>query len=433
MSTSTVAPVMAERYRWTICALLFFATTINYMDRQILGILAPVLQTEIHWSEAEYGLIVTAFQAAYALGILIFGWFIDRYGTKLGYAVSIMGWSLAAMAHAIANTPFGFGVARVGLGFSESGNFPAAIKAIAEWFPKKERAFAVGIFNSGANVGALVAPAVVPWMTVTYGWRSAFIATGAVGFLWLMFWSLKYDRPERHKKLAENELEYIHSDPPEPSSERVPWLKLFTYRQTWAFVAGKFLTDPIWWFYLYWLPKFLNKNYGLKLTDLGLPLIAIYTMTCVGSIAGGWLSSRFIKRGMAVIRSRKRVMLICAVCIVPIMFASQVADLRFAVALIGLAAAAHQGWAANMFTLPSDLFPKNAVGSVMGIGGMAGSVGSMIFSASAGFILQWTGSYRSLFILSGSAYLVALGLMQLLTARAGPSLSPGIRHFRDLG
>ena len=235
---NTSHTTMSGRYRWTICALLFFATTINYMDRQILGILAPVLQTEIHWSEAQYGLIVTAFQAAYALGLLVFGWFIDRYGTKIGYTVSIIGWSIAAMAHALAKTPFGFGVARAGLGLSESGNFPAAIKAIAEWFPKKERAFAIGIFNSGANVGAMVAPAVVPWLTVTYGWQAAFIATGAIGFLWIVFWLLIYERPERHKKLAKNELEYILSDPPEPSSEKVPWLKLFKYRQTWAFVWG---------------------------------------------------------------------------------------------------------------------------------------------------------------------------------------------------
>jgi ACS family hexuronate transporter-like MFS transporter len=408
------------RYRWTICGLLFFATTVNYIDRQILGILAPVLQAEIHWSEAQYGLIVTAFQAAYALGLLIFGWLIDKYGTKIGYTISIVGWSIAAMAHALAKTPFSFGVARASLGFSESGNFPAAIKAVAEWFPKKERALAVGIFNSGANVGAMIAPAVVPWLTVTYGWQAAFIATGAIGFLWIAFWLLKYDRPERHKKLTKNELEYILSDPPELSTQNVPWLKLFKYRQTWAFVLGKFMTDPIWWFYLYWLPKFLNKNYGLKLTDLGLPLIAIYSMTCIGSIAGGWLSSGLIKKGMPVSRSRKFVMLLCAILVLPIVVASRAASVWPAVALIGLAAAAHQGWAANMFTLPSDMFPKKAVGSVMGIGGMAGSVGSMIFSASAGFILEWTGSYLSLFIMSGLAYLVALGFMQLLIAKAVP-------------
>ena len=412
--------VKAGSYRWVICALLFFATTINYIDRQILGILAPVLQIEIKWSESEYGLIVTAFQGAYALGLLAFGWFIDKYGTKIGYTVSIVWWSVAAMGHALVKTPFGFGVARAGLGLSEAGNFPAAIKAVAEWFPKKERALATGIFNSGANIGAVVAPAVVPWLTVTYGWQAAFIATGAIGFLWIVFWIIFYERPEHHKKLSKTELEYILSDPAEPTSDKVPWLKLLRFRQTWAFVLGKFMTDPIWWFYLYWLPKFLNKNYGLTITDLGLPLIAIYTMTSVGSIGGGWLSSRFIKGGMDVNRSRSRVMLICAVCVVPIVFASQATNLWLAVSLIGLAAAAHQGWSANIFTTASDAFPKKAVGSVVGMGGMAGSVGGMVFSTSAGFILEWTGSYLSLFIISGSAYLIALGLMKLLTANAKP-------------
>jgi MFS transporter, ACS family, hexuronate transporter len=420
MTTPGEGSVKPGSYRWIICALLFFATTINYIDRQILGILAPVLQNEIKWSESEYGLIVTAFQGAYALGLLAFGWFIDKYGTKIGYTVSIVGWSIAAMGHALVKTPFGFGVARAGLGLSEAGNFPAAIKAVAEWFPKKERALATGIFNSGANIGAVVAPAVVPWLTVTYGWQAAFIATGAVGFLWIVFWVLFYDRPENHKKVSKAELEYILSDPAEPPSEKVPWLKLLKYRQTWAFVLGKFMTDPIWWFYLYWLPKFLNKNYGLTITDLGLPLIAIYTMTSIGSIGGGWLSSRFIKGGMEVNRSRTLVMLICAMSVVPIVFASQATELWLAVGLIGLAAAAHQGWSANIFTTASDAFPKKAVGSVVGMGGMAGSVGGMVFSTSAGFILEWTGSYLSLFIISGSAYLIALGLMKLLTANAKP-------------
>lgn len=409
-----------NRYRWIICALLFFATTINYIDRQILGLLAPVLQSEIKWSESEYGLIVTAFQGAYALGLLVFGWFIDKYGTKIGYTVSIAWWSIAAMAHTLAKTPFGFGVARAGLGLSESGNFPAAIKAVAEWFPKKERALATGIFNSGANIGAVAAPAVVPWLTVTYGWQAAFVVTGALGFIWMVFWLMLYDRPERHKKVSKSELEYILSDPAELPSEKVPWLKLLKYRQTWAFVLGKFMTDPIWWFYLYWLPKFLNQRFDLDLRNLGLPLIVIYTMTSIGSIGGGWLSSRFIKRGMAVNRSRKLVMLICALCVVPIVFASQAGNLWMAVALIGLAAASHQGWSANIFTTASDMFPKKAVGSVVGLGGMAGSVGGMVFSASAGYILEWTGSYLSLFIISGSAYLIALGLMQLLTAKAKP-------------
>jgi MFS transporter, ACS family, hexuronate transporter len=423
MPVPTEAPTViktAYRYRWTICGLLFIATTINYMDRQILGILAPMLQAEIHWSESQYGLIVTAFQAAYALGLLIFGWFIDTYGTKLGYTVSIAGWSIAAMAHVLARTPFGFGVARAGLGLSESGNFPAAVKAIAEWFPKKERALATGIFNSGANLGAMIAPAVVPWLTVTYGWRAAFVATGAIGFLWIVLWVLMYEKPEQHKRLTKDELKYILSDPPDQSSSKILWLGLLNYRQTWAFVLGKFMTDPIWWFYLYWLPKFLNKSYGLKLAGLGLPLIGIYSMTCIGSIGGGWISSSFIKRGMPVNRSRELAMLICALSVLPIVVASRAASVWPAVALIGLAAAAHQGWAANMFTLPSDMFPKKALGSVMGIGGMAGSVGSMIFSASAGYVLEWTGSYLSLFIISGSAYLLALGFMKLLTSKVKP-------------
>jgi MFS transporter, ACS family, hexuronate transporter len=407
-------------YRWTICALLFFATTINYIDRQILGLLAPLLQSEIKWTESEYGLIVVAFQGAYALGILAFGWFVDRYGTKIGYTVSIAWWSLAAMAHALVKTPLGFGAARAGLGISEAGNFPAAIKAVAEWFPKKERALTTGIFNSGANIGAVAAPAVVPWLTVTYGWQAAFVATGALGFIWMVFWLLLYDKPERHKKVSKAELEYILSDPPDPPSEKVPWLKLLRYPQTWSFVLGKFMTDPVWWFYLYWLPKFLSQRFELDLSHLGLPLIAIYTMTSVGSIGGGWLSSSFIKGGMAVNRSRKLVMLICAICVMPIVFASQVGSLWMAVGLIGLAAASHQGWSANLFTMTSDMFPKKAVGSVVGLGGMAGAIGGMVFSASAGFILEWTGSYLSLFIISGSAYLITLGLMQLLTAKAKP-------------
>lgn len=420
MTATNEGTVERGYYRWTICALLFFATTINYIDRQILGILAPDLQRIIGWNAIEYGYIVTAFQAAYGFGLLVFGWFVDRFGTKTGYAVSIVGWSIAAIAHALARTPFGFGLARGGLGLSESGNFPAAIKAVAEWFPKKERALATGIFNSGANIGAVAAPAVVPWITVTYGWQAAFIATGAIGFIWLVFWLSMYERPERKKKLLRAELDYILSDPPEPPSEKVPWLRLLRHRQTWAFVIGKGMTDPIWWFYLYWLPLFLNKNYGLTLTNLGLPLIVIYTMTSVGSIGGGWLSSRFIERGMPVNRSRKLVMLICALCVVPVIMASQASNLWMAVVLIGLAAAAHQGWSANLFTTVSDMFPKKAVGSVVGLGGMAGSVGGMIFSTSAGYILEWTGSYLSLFLISGSAYLIALGLMELLVARAKP-------------
>jgi ACS family hexuronate transporter-like MFS transporter len=408
------------RYRWVICALLFFATTINYIDRQVLGILAPLLQQEIGWNEIQYGYIVTAFQAAYAIGLLVVGRLIDRYGTKLGYSIAIVLWSLAAMAHAVTRSASGFGAARFALGLGESANFPAAVKAIAEWFPKKERAFATGVFNSGANIGAVVAPLAVPFLTVMYGWQSAFIVTGLLGFVWLVFWLLIYERPETHRKLSRAELGFIRSDPPDPSSGRIPWASLLRYRQTWAFVAGKFLTDPIWWFYLYWLPKFLNKTYGLTLTDLGLPLVVIYTMTSIGSIGGGWLSSRFISRGWPVGKARKTVMLICALLIVPIVATATVANLWVAVALIGIAAAAHQGWSANLFTTASDMFPRDAVGSVVGLGGMAGAVGGMLLATSAGFLLEWTGSYMTLFIISGSVYLLALFIFNLLV----PDLEP---------
>lgn len=408
------------KYRWTVCALLFFATTINYIDRQVLGILAPVLQAEIKWSESDYGLIVTAFQAAYAVGLLFFGWFIDKYGTKLGYTASVIWWSVAAMAHALVKTPLGFGAARAGLGLSEAGNFPAAIKATAEWFPKKERALATGIFNSGANIGAVVAPAVVPWLTVTYGWQAAFLATGAIGFIWVICWMVIYEHPEKQKRLGKAELAYILSDPQDPPAKKMPWSAVLHYRQTWAFVIGKFMTDPIWWFYLYWLPKFLNKTYSLTLTNLGIPLIVIYMMTSIGSIGGGWFSGKLIKGGNPVNRSRKLVMLICALCVVPIIVASRVSSLWVAVLLIGLAAAAHQGWSANLFTTASDMFPKRAVGTVVGLGGMAGSIGGMIFSASAGYILEITGSYLSLFVISGSAYLIALAIFHGLVPKLTP-------------
>jgi ACS family hexuronate transporter-like MFS transporter len=411
-------------YRWTVCALLFFATTINYIDRQVLGLLAPTLEREIGWSEFQYGIIVVAFQAAYAIGLIFFGRLIDRYGTKIGYSVSILLWSIAAMAHALARSAFGFGAARFALGVSESGNFPAAIKGIAEWFPRRERALATGIFNSGANIGAVVAPAVVPWITITYGWPAAFIATGALGFLWLVAWFLMYERPEIHKRVSKEELALIQSDGPEPPDVKIPWVTLVKYRQAWAFIAGKFLTDPIWWFYLYWLPKFLNKNYGLTITDLGLPLIVIYMMTTVGSIGGGWISGALLRRGWTVNKSRKLAMLLCAILVVPIVVASQVADLWTSVVLIGLAAAAHQGWSANLFTTVSDMFPKRAVGSVVGFGGMAGAVGGMILSATAGYILEITGSYVSLFILAGSIYLLTLLIFQLLVPKMEPAELP---------
>jgi ACS family hexuronate transporter-like MFS transporter len=403
-------------YRWVVCALLFFATTINYIDRQVLGLLAPLLQKEIGWNEIEYGYIATAFTGAYAFGLLLMGRFMDKIGTRIGLAVSVAVWSVAAMGHALARTVLGFGFARFSLGLAESGNFPAAIKATAEWFPKKERALATGLFNSGANIGAVIVPIVVPWIVLTWGWQEAFIFTGLLGFIWLVFWLWFYEIPERHKKISQAELAFIRSDPIETVTEKIPWFSLLKYRETWAFVAGKFLTDPIWWFYLYWLPKFLNERYNLDLAHLGPPLIVIYTMSSIGSISGGWLSGAFISRGWSINRGRKTVMLICALLIVPIVFASAVPE-WWAVLLIGLATAAHQGWSANLFTTVSDMFPRKAVGSVVGLGGMAGSVGGMMIATAAGFILQFTGSYVSLFIMAGAAYVIALFVFNLLVPR----------------
>jgi len=411
-------PVGAN-FRWTICALLFFATTINYIDRQVLGILAPTLEKEIGWNELEYSYIVTAFQAAYAIGLLLVGRIMDLVGTKLGYTIAMITWSLAAMAHALARSAFGFGAARFALGLGEAGNFPAAIKTVAEWFPRKERALATGIFNAGSNVGAIAAPLLVPWITITYGWQEAFIATGAIGFIWLAFWIWLYEIPAKHKRLGKPELAYINSDPSE-SMEKVHWMKLLTHKQTWAFAIAKFLTDPVWWFYLYWVPKFLNKEYGMTLDKIGPPLIVIYLLADVGSVGGGWLSSAFIKRGWSVTKGRKMAMLICAVCVIPIVFASQADSVWLAVALLGLATAAHQGWSANLFTTTSDMFPRRAIGSVVGIGGMAGSIGGMLISTATGVILQFTGSYVILFIIAGSMYLIALLVFQLLAPRLDP-------------
>lgn len=424
MNPQSHAPPLATRrrgFRWTVCGLLFAATTINYMDRQVLGILAPTLEKSLGWNEIEYARIVMAFQAAYAIGLLGFGRLIDRIGTRHGYAVSIFAWSVAAMAHALARGVWGFGVARFALGLGEAGNFPAAVKAVTEWFPRRERALATGLFNSGSNVGAILAPLLVPWITLHYGWQKAFIVLGATGFVWLVFWYWLYGLPTQSHRVSPEELAHIHSDPPESTLEKIKWRELLRYRQTWAFVVGMSLSAPIWWFYLYWLPKFLNKQYGLDLATLGPPLVVIYTMTTVGSIGGGWLSGALLKRGWSLNASRKTAMLICALCVVPVVFAAQASNLWVATLLIGLAASAHQGWAANLFTLVSDLFPKHAVASVVGLGGMFGSLAAVAFSQSAGFILQTTGSYWTLFIMAGSAYLLALGIMQLLIPNMKPA------------
>ncbi|MDQ3257205.1 MAG: MFS transporter [Acidobacteriota bacterium] len=401
-----------------ICALLFFATTINYIDRQVLGILATddAFKRQIGWNEAEYGYVNTAFQAAYAVGLLVVGGLMDRFGTRKGFSVAIVFWSVAAMCHSFARSAFGFGAARFALGLGEAGNFPAAIKTVAEWFPKKERALATGIFNSGSNVGAIVAPLAVPFIAVTYGWQWAFIITGALGFIWLAFWLAVYRKPEEHPKLSRAELAHIQSDPLEPTT-RIPWARLLPHRQTWAFALGKFLTDPVWWVYLFWLPKFLNTTYGLNITQIGLPLVVIYIVADIGSIGGGWLSSSLIKRGWSVNRARKSTMLLCAAAVVPIMFASQASNLWVAVGLISIAAAAHQGWSANLFTMVSDMFPRRAVGSVVGIGGMAGAVGGMLIATTVGLILQHTGSYLPIFIIAGCAYLIALLVIHSLVPR----------------
>jgi MFS transporter, ACS family, hexuronate transporter len=408
------------RYRWTICALLFFATTINYMDRQIIAILKPVLQSEIRWNEIDYSNIVFAFQLAYAVALLFAGKIMDWLGTRKGFSLSIGLWSVAAMAHALAHSVFGFGFARFTLGIGESGNFPASIKAVAEWFPKKERALATGVFNSGTNIGAIITPLLVPWLTRNYGWRAAFITIGAIGFIWLAAWLLMYQPPAQQKRLKRAEFDYIHSDPAEPIA-KIPWVRLLPHRQTWAFAIGKFLTDPIWWFVLFWGPDFLYKRHGVTLSNVGLPLFVIYQMATLGSIAGGWLSGSLIKRGWQLGKSRKTAMLICALAVVPIVFASKVSGLWSAVFLIGLAAAAHQGWSANIFTLASDCFPRQAIGSIIGLGGMFGSLGALLLSKVTGYVLEWSGSYLPLFIISGSAYLIALLIIHLLVPRLEPA------------
>ena len=408
-------------YRWVICGLLFFATTINYVDRQVLGILSKDLQHALGWNELQYGNIVAAFNAAYALGLLFAGRLMDRFGTKIGYSLALTVWSLAAMAHALASSALGFGVARAALGVGEAGNFPAAIKTVAEWFPKKERALATGIFNGGSNVGAIVAPLTVPWIAINYGWQWAFILTGAIGLVWLAFWIPIYARPELHPRVRKEELAHIQSDPPDPPTARIPWARLIPYRQTSAFAIGKALTDPIWWFYLYWVPPFLRQNHGLDLTTIGPPLIAIYVIADVGSIGGGWLSSSFIKRGWTINRARKTAMLICALAVIPIIFAPGVKSLWLAVGLVGLAAAAHQGWSANIFTLASDMFPRRAVGSVVGIGGMAGAFTGATMAVIVGYILQVTGgNYRIPFFIAGGAYLTALLIIHLLVPKIEP-------------
>lgn len=429
--------------RWVICALLFLAATINYVDRQVIGLLKPTLQHEFGWSELDYSHISTAFFLAYAIGLVTAGRVIDRIGTKLGFALALLIWSVAAVAHAEASrigsvfapvlasvglaasaSVAGFIVVRFALGLGEAGNFPAAIKTVAEWFPKRERALATGLFNSGTNIGAIVAPLAVPWLTLRYGWQAAFIGTGALGLFWLLLWWPLYAAPSRHPRVSAAELAYIESDPVEPQV-RVPWVKLLPHRQTWAFAVAKGLTDPIWWLYLFWIPDFLFRNYAIDLKSLALPLIVIYQMATLGSIGGGWLSSSLLKRGWTVNGARKTAMFVCAVAVVPIAFAARASHEWTAVLLVGLAAAAHQGWSCNLFTIASDMFPRHAVGSVVGFGGMWGALGGMVIAEVTGYVLEATGSYVPVFLIAASAYLAAFAVVQALAPRLEPAVLEG--------
>jgi ACS family hexuronate transporter-like MFS transporter len=411
---SGFADTRIGRVRWTICAMLFFATSINYMDRQVIALLKPTLEHTIGLTEISYGYIVDAFQIAYAIGLLVAGRVVDKIGTRIGY-VLIMGiWSLSAMGHALANTAFEFGIARFFLGIGESGNFPAAIKTVAEWFPQSERSLATGIFNSGTNVGAVLAPLIVPWITLHYGWRAAFLATGFFSLLWILWWFRYYRKPADHPTLTGVELRHIYKEAAAQMGPTMPWLKLIGYRQTWAFAIGKFLTDPIWWFYLFWLPSYFSSKFHLNLSHLGLPLIIVYNMSAIGSIGGGWLPSPFRKLGLSATGARLAAMLFCAVLVVPIFTLGSMTSEWAAIGLLSLAAGAHQGWSANLFTTVSDMFPRSAVGAVVGIGGMAGSVGGALLAFFTGHILERTHSYSILFVLASTAYLLALLIMRLL-------------------
>jgi MFS transporter, ACS family, hexuronate transporter len=401
------------KVRWTICGMLFAATSINYIDRQILGILAPILQHTIGWTDPQYSYIISGFQFAYAVGLILAGRMVDRLGTRIGYAIIMGVWSLSAMSHALARTVLGFAAARFFLGLGEAGNFPAAIKTTAEWFPQSERSLATGIFNSGTSVGAILAPAIVPWVTLRYGWQAAFLMTGAFSALWILGWLFYYRSPARHRTLTPEEFAYIQRDLNEPI-KAVPWHQLLGHPQTWAFAAGKLLTDPIWWFLLYWLPLFLTNKFHLGLGQLAVPLVVIYNISTIGSVGGGWLPAFFHRHGMAMSRARLSTMLLCACLVTPIFFASRVHSEWLAIGIISLAAAAHQGWSANLFTTASDMFPRSAVGSVVGIGATIGSIGGVLFSLGTGWILNLTHNYTIPFILSASAYLLALGLMQLI-------------------
>jgi ACS family hexuronate transporter-like MFS transporter len=411
-----------KHFRWTICALLFFAATVNYIDRNVIAVLKPTILTWPGWSELSYGRVVSFFQLAYAFMMLVAGALIDRIGIRKGFMIAVIWWSFAAMGHAISGTVLSFAIWRILLGMGEASNFPASIKAVAEWFPKRERALATGIFNAGTNIGAMVTPILVVWILETLGsWRWAFVLTGLLGFIWAIFWFLFYRRPEEHPRLSKEELDYIQSGPPE-KTEKMPWLPLLKFKQSWAFAVGKFLTDPIWWVWLFWVPGFLFKKFGVDIKSMGGALVVIYVMADVGSVCGGWLSAIFIKRGWSVNAARKTAMLICAILVVPVIYASTTVDKWLAVVLIGLACGAHQGWSCNLFTLVSDMFPKRAVGSVVGLGGFAGGMGGFFIANLVGWILNRNpNNYLPIFLLAGTIYLITLLIIHLMVPKLDPA------------
>jgi MFS transporter, ACS family, hexuronate transporter len=420
-------------YRWTICALVFFATTVNYLDRQVISLLKSVLSDELKWDDGDYANIEIAFKLFYSFGMLIAGRVVDKLGTKKGYAMATGLWSLAAIGHAFANSAFGFMIARAFLGVTEAGNFPAAIKSTAEWFPKKERALATGIFNSGTNIGAIVAPLTVPFIAAAWGWQWAFILTGLIGFIWLVLWQKHYTSPKDSKKLGQAEFDYIHSDKEDENiekvveNEKVSWFKLLTFRQTWAFAIGKFLTDPVWWFYLFWLPDFLQSEYKLTLTEIAIPTAVVYMISTIGSVGGGYLPMAFINRNMPAFKARKTSMFIFALCVLPVVLSQYAGRINMwlAVLVIGIAAAAHQAWSANIFTTVSDMFPKKATASVTGIGGMMGGMGGILLTWAVQknmfvyyrSINQIETAYFIMFLICGAAYLLAWLIMHILVPK----------------
>ncbi|AGH50140.1 MFS transporter [Edaphosphingomonas fennica] len=424
---SLIPPPPKGKVRWIICALLFAAVVLSYVDRLVLSVLKPTLQQEYGWSESGYGDVVFWFQAAYGIGFLFFGRLIDRVGAKLGYLLAMAVWTAGHMAHALVTTTTGFALARIPLALGESGTYPAALAAAAEWFPKRERALAIGIFNAGANVGAIVTPLIVPLITLAMGWQSAFIITGLFNLIWIGAWIAFYRRPREHPSITREEIAYIEAEPFETEG-KASFRQVLACRQAWAYMAGRFLIDPIWWTFLFWLPDFFSKRYAVDLKGFGPPLIAIYIIADVGSILGGWYSSRLLGRGISANRARKTAMLACALVVTPVTFAMYAPSIWIAVALIGLACAGHQGFSSNLFSMPADLFPRWAAGTVVGLGGFAGAAGGMLMSKYAGYVLETVGTYTPIFIVSGSAYLVALLVVHLINPHYAPATKLSARQ-----